>query len=72
MACAMQFLKKWIQKLKAHNVHAPVDKISWKSAGQMYVKTEFETPTAEKRMKNAGKSMQVLSKSPKWFPSSFQ
>ena len=72
MACAMQFLKKWIKKLKAHNVHAPVglqandqsgmsiDKISCKSASQMYVKMEFETATADKRMKNADLSEETI------------
>ena len=37
-----------------------IDKISCKSASQMYVKMEFETPTAEKRMKNAGLSEETI------------
>ena len=65
-------ISKWIKKLKAHNVHAPVglqandhsgmsiDKISCKSASQIYVKVEFETLTAEKRMKNAGLSEETI------------
>ena len=38
----------------------PIDKISCKSASQMYVKIEFETPTAKKRMKNAGLSEETI------------
>ena len=57
--------QKWINQLKGkreliitnpsinNNKTLLLDKLSCKSASQMFVKLKFETPTAEKRMKQA-------------------
>ena len=56
--------QKWINQLKGkrklitnpsnnNNKKLLLDKLSCKSASQMFVKLKFETPTAEKRMKQA-------------------